>query len=104
MTTIADIEKTAENIIQGVIDHEGLINTIASLTGLMPAVAIAEKALPFIAGILQFLQQESGKSLPEVLGDFFTHNTPSKPNIPVLGPVLPDPNSPPVDTQGSTTG
>lgn len=88
---IAAIEKTAAAIVNGIIEHEGLINTVATLTGVMPAVAVAEKALPFVAGILQFLQQETGKSLTQVFADFLSHNTPSKPNLPEL--------SPPVDVQ-----
>jgi hypothetical protein len=84
---IADIEKTAANIVNGIIEHETLINMIATTVGIMPAVAIAEKGLPFIVGVLQFLQQESGKPWTEVIADFFAHNTPGQPNIPILGPA-----------------
>ncbi len=82
--SLADIEKTASAIIQGISEHQTLINMIATSVGIMPEVALAEKALPMIAGILQFMQQESGKSLPDVFADLMSHLTPGQPNSPVL--------------------
>ena len=93
--SIADLAKTAENIVEGVIEHEGLINTIAGAVGILPQVALAEKALPLLAGVLKFMQQETGKDLIDVFGDLLGHLTPGKPNSPVLtdgGP--PDTQSP----------
>lgn len=84
--TIADLEKAAESIVEGVIDHEGLINVIAGTVGILPAVSLAEKALPLLAGVLQFLQQESGKGLVETFTDLINHLTPGQPNAPALAP------------------
>jgi len=84
MGTIADLEKTAEAIIQGVIDHEGLINTAASFAGVLPEVLFAEKALPAIIVALRLMREESGKSWGEVFTDLMNHIQPGKPAAPAL--------------------
>ena len=94
MITIADLEKTAEQIVANLIDHETSINFIAGMVGILPEVAIAEKALPMIMGLLKFMQQETGKSLPEVFTDLMNHVTPGEPNSPILSPTLDDPSRP----------
>ena len=93
MTTIADIEKAASNIVAGVIDHEGLINTIAGAVGILPEVALAEKFLPLVAGVLQYMQG-NGSSLQQAFQDLVNHVTPGAPNSPQLAPT---------DPQASTT-
>ena len=84
MTSAADIAKIGSGIVEGVIDHEGLINMIATAAGIMPAVALAEKALPLIAAALNFMAQEAGKSPMDVFGDLVKHLTPGAPNAPAL--------------------
>lgn len=84
--SIAEIEKTAESIVNNIIDHETSINLIAGMVGILPEVAVAEKALPIIAGVLQYMQGTSGKSLIQVFGDLMSHLTPGQPNSPVLAP------------------
>jgi hypothetical protein len=93
MTTISDLEKTAQMIVDNIIDHETSINFIAGMMGIGPEVAIAEKFLPMIAGLLQFLQQSTGKPLIEVLPDLMNHITPGEPNLPSLGPPSQDPSA-----------
>lgn len=82
--TAANILTIANNIVQGVTDHEGLINTIAGMAGILPEVSLAEKALPMLAAVLQFMQQETGKGLLEVFQDLLNHLTPGAPNAAVL--------------------
>src|SRR6266702_6915772 len=84
MTTIADVETAAANIIKGVTEHEGLINMIAGAVGILPEVALAEKLLPLLAGVLQIMQGSGGKSLIEVFEELVNHVTPGLPNSPVL--------------------
>lgn len=82
--SLTDLEKTAEQIIENVIDHETTINAIAGMVGILPEVTLAEKFLPMVAGALQFMQQESGKPLTQVFIDFMNHITPGQPNSPIL--------------------
>lgn len=89
MTTIATLESTAIDVVQGVIDHEGLINGVASALGVLPEVLFAEKAFPVIIGTLRFMQQESGKSWPDVFSDLMSHLTPGQPNSPALDQTKP---------------
>ena len=74
-------------ILDGVVDHEHLINTIAGLAGVGPEVALAEKALPMVAATLKFLQQETGKGPLAAFKDFMDHLTPGMPNAPALAPT-----------------
>jgi hypothetical protein len=71
--SIADVEALGLKIIQSVEDHEGVINTIAGMAGVLPEVSMAEKMLPGIAGVFQFMQQETGKSLLTVVEDWINH-------------------------------
>lgn len=87
MTSIADIEKLGETIVNNIIDHEASINMLAGLAGLSVPVAYAEKFLPMIASTLHFMQQETGKPWTEVLSDLMSHLTPGQPNAPVLSPT-----------------
>lgn len=82
--SVADIEKTAATVIDGVISHEDLINTVASLGGFLPAVTFAEKGLPVLRAALQFMQQETGKSWTDVFSDLMAHLTPGQANSPIL--------------------
>jgi len=86
--SITDLGTTAGNIIQGITEHEALINMIAGAVGILPEVALAEKFLPMIAGLLQFMGQQSGKSLPDVVTEVMNHLTPGQPNSPILSSVL----------------
>src|SRR5258708_36912143 len=96
MTTITDLETTASNIVKGVMEHEMLINTIAGAVGILPEVELAEKLLPLIAGVLQVMQGQSGKSLLDVFGELVNHVVPGQPNSPILSGGMPD-----ASTQGS---
>jgi hypothetical protein len=89
MISLANVEKVAETVIQGVIDHEDLINVLATATGTMLPVTYAEKTLPAIVAALQLLQQDSGKPWIEVFVDFINHITPGKAAAEVLGPAAP---------------
>lgn len=95
MTTISDLEKIGSQIVANIIDHEAEINFIANLSGVGVEVSYAEKALPYIKTTLDFLQQETGKSPIDVFKDWLSHNTPGKPNSPVLSPTA-------TDTQATT--
>lgn len=87
MTTIADLEKLGETIVNNIIDHETSINMLAGLAGLSEPVALAEKFLPAIAGALHFMQQETGKPWMEIVSDLMNHITAGQPNAPILSPA-----------------
>lgn len=82
--TAAGIIDIGNKIVEGVVDHEGLINTIAGMAGILPEVSLAEKALPILQLILQFLEQETGKGPLEVFKDLISHITPGGPLSPSL--------------------
>jgi hypothetical protein len=86
--SISDLEKTGAQIVQNIIDHEGTINVIAGMMGILPAVALAEKFLPLLVGTLTFMQQASGKSLIDVTTDLANHITPGQANSPILAPTV----------------
>jgi hypothetical protein len=90
--TVGDLYTIAENTLQGVEDHQGLIETIGGLAGILPAVSLIMKAVPFLIGALRFMKAETGKSWLDVFKDFLNHNTPGQPNSQVLNPtpVLPE--------------
>ena len=93
MTTISNLAKTGETVLQGVIDHESMINVVAGMTGVLPEVLFAEKAFPIIILALRAIQQSSGKSWGEAFSDLMDHLTPGKPAAPALsapGDDLPD--------------
>ena len=85
--TAASIVSIGENILQGITDHEGLINTIAGLAGIGPEVSMAEKLLPLLITVLQFLEQETGKGLVQVVEDLISHVTPGQSGAPALAEV-----------------
>lgn len=89
MTTPANIITLVSNIVRGVEEHEGLINTIAGMAGILPEVSLAEKALPAIVAVLTFLQEETGKAPLDVFRDFLNHITPGAANSSTLGPDIP---------------
>ena len=93
MISIADLEKTGEQIVQNLLDHQASINFIAGMMGIGPEVALAEKALPLLVGVLKFMQQESGKSLTEVFSDLMNHNIPGLPNSSALAGPSQDPSA-----------
>src|SRR5580765_741671 len=86
MTTLSAVAKTAPTIVEGVIDHEGIINAVAGFIPGMPmaAVTYAEKGLPMLRAALILIQQESGKSWAEAFSDLIDHLTPGKPGPPAL--------------------
>ena len=84
MVTAVDLEKTGQQIVESIIDHEGTINMIAGMVGILPEVAFAEKFLPMIVGALKFMQEQSGKSLAEVAGNLMDHISPNGPLSPIL--------------------
>src|SRR5258707_6130868 len=86
MTTITDFETTASNIVKGVMEHEMLINTIAGAVGVLPEVELAEKLLPLVAGVLQFMQGQGGGNLMDVFNQLVNHIVPGQPNSQILGP------------------
>jgi hypothetical protein len=88
--TAANLMTIAENILQGVESHQGLINSIAGMAGILPEVSLAEKALPMVCAVLQFMQEESGKGLLEVFQDLLNHLTPGQPNATELNAVIPE--------------
>lgn len=83
---IADLETTAIQIVQNVIDHESSINFIAGMMGVLPEVVLAEKFLPMLVGTLKFMQQSTGKPLTDVMGDLMNHISPGGPLSPILSP------------------
>ncbi|SRR5260221_8142051 len=93
MTTVADLEKAAQNIVQGVMDHEGLINIVAGAVGILPEVALAEKLLPLIAGVLQYMQGQGGGSLQDVFKQLVNTVVPGQPNSPILTGPSQDPSA-----------
>ena|SRR6266436_5650542 len=93
MTTVTDLEKAAQNVIQGVMDHEMLINMIAGAVGILPEVALAEKLLPLLAGVLQVMQGQGGGSLMDVFGQLVNHIVPGQPNSPILNGPSQDPSA-----------
>ena len=94
--TLADIEKIGASVIEGIIDHEGLINTVAGAAGILPQVLMAEKLLPLVAGLLQFGEAETGKGLLQIVQDFVSHVTKGQSNSPWLnGPNAVPAGSPP---------
>ena len=70
---LLDIEKAAEQALQAAIDHEGIINSIATMTGILPQVSLIEKSLPIGVALLQFAEQETGKPPLDILKDFLDH-------------------------------
>jgi hypothetical protein len=88
--TAANLMTIAGNILQGVESHQGLINSIAGMAGILPEVSLAEKALPMVCAVLQFMQEESGKGLLEVFQDLLNHLTPGQPNATELNAVIPE--------------
>jgi hypothetical protein len=82
--SVSDLLTIAQTIIRNIEDHEDSINFIAGMAGILPEVALAEKALPMIAAVLQFMQEQTGKSLIEVFQDVLSHLTPGGPNSAVL--------------------
>lgn len=86
MFNVADIEKAAEQIIKNVQEHEGSLNFIAGLAGILPEVQLAEKALPLLVQGLHLIEQETGKSPLDAFKDLVDHLTPSAPNSVVLSP------------------
>lgn len=90
--SIAGAAKVAETIVEGVIDHEQIINDVAAMIPGMPmaAVTYAEKGLPALRAALIFIQQESGKSWAEAFSDLIDHLTPGKPAATALSPTAGD--------------
>jgi hypothetical protein len=98
--TAAGLESTGIAIVENIIDHEGSINMIAGMVGILPEVAFAEKFLPMIVGALKFMQEETGKSMAEVASDLMNHISPNGP----LSPVLSPPGTPTAEVSASTQG
>ena len=93
MTTITDLEKAAANIVQGVTEHEMLINMIAGAVGILPEVELAEKLLPLVTGVLKFMQGQGGGSLLDVFQQLANHIVPGQPNSPILTGPSQDPSA-----------
>jgi hypothetical protein len=84
--TVSDLETLSENVLQGIVSRETQINIVAGMAGILPEVTIAEHVLPLAIAALQFMQQETGKTLLQVAEDFISHITPGLPNATVLSP------------------
>jgi hypothetical protein len=71
--TFADVTALAKKVVDGVIADEPEINTIATMAGILPEVAMAEKGLPILALGLQVIAQETGKTPGQVFADVISH-------------------------------
>jgi hypothetical protein len=86
---VADIEALAVTTLNGVVARESEINIVAGMAGILPEVTVAEHVVPLVVVALQFMQQESGKTLLQTAEDFISHVTPGLPNSPVLSATKP---------------